>query len=159
MYITYDQYVKLYKPVENFELLQFEACRYLDKYTTGIDGVKKLKIAFPTDEDSAASVRHCAAQIIYALSQIQSAENAASLTRGYEKTENGLKGKVISSVSAGNESISYSASGSQNTAIDAAAADVSAKNNLIRRTIREYLSGVCDANGVNLLYTGVYPRV
>ena len=159
MYINYDQYVKLYRPVENFELLQFEACRYLDKYTTGIDGVKKLKIAFPTDEDSAASVRHCAAKIIYILSQIQAVENSALAARGYEKTKGGLKGKIVSSVSAGNESISYSDSGTQKTIVDAAAMDASAKNKLIGDTVREYLSGVTDANGVNLLYAGGYPRV
>lgn len=159
MYITYDQYVKLYRPVENFELLQFEACRYLDKYTTGIDGVKKLKIAFPTDEDSAASVRHCAAKIICILSQIQAVENSALAARGYEKTESGLKGKIVSSVSAGNESISYSDSGMQKTIIDAAAIDASVKNKLIGDTVREYLSGITDANGVNLLYAGRYPRV
>lgn len=159
MYITYDQYVKLYRPVENFELLQFEACRYLDKYTTGIDGVKKLKKAFPTDEYSAAAVRFCAAKIVNILSQIQTAENAANSAKGYEKTEAGIKGKVIASMSAGNESVSYTDSGSQQTAIDAAVMDVSAKEKLIAQTIRSYLAGIADANGVNLLYAGRYPRV
>lgn len=159
MYINFDQYVKLYGTVENFELLQFEASRYLDKYTTGVDGVKKLKEAFPTDEYSAAAVRFCAAKIVNILSQIQTAENSAISAKGYEKTNAGIKGKVIASMSAGNESVSYTDSGSQQTAIDAAVMDVSAKEKLIAQTIRSYLSGISDANGVNLLYAGGYPRV
>lgn len=159
MYIDFDQYVKLYGTVENFDLLQFEASRYLDKYTTGVDGVKKLKIAFPTDEDSVAAVRFCTAKIVNILSQIQIAESAAISAKGYEKTDAGIKGKVISSVSAGNESVSYTDSGSQQTTIDAAVMNVSAKNQLIWHTVKEYLSGITDANGVNLLYAGGYPCV
>ena len=160
MYLTYEDYVTLYDPMEEkiFNRLAFDACRYLDRLTAGIDNVKKLKVAFPVDEDSAAAVKHCAAKIVNILFQIHEAETFASDGRGYEKTENGLRGKVVSSVSAGNESISYSA-GSQITAIDAAVSDMAARDKLIFATIRQYLSGVQDANGVNLLYMGVYPRV
>lgn len=160
MYLTYEDYVTLYDPMEEkiFNRLSFDACKYIDRLTTGIDGVKKLKVAFPVDEDSADSVKHCAAKIVNILFQIQEAETSASVGRGYERTENGLRGKVVSSVTAGNESISYSA-GSQITAIDAAVSDMAARDKLIFATIRQYLSGVQDANGVNLLYMGVYPRV
>ena len=64
---------------------------------------------------------------------------------------------MISSVSAGNESISYSVGNA--TMIDKALSDPTVKEKLFRDTIREGLSGVTDANGVNLLYMGVYPRV
>lgn len=160
MYITYGDYVTLYDPIDEkvFNRIAFDSCKYIDRLTAGIDGVKKLKVAFPVDEDSASAVKHCAAKIVNILLQIQEAEQSASIGRGYEKTESGIRGKVVSSVSAGNESVSYSA-GSQITAIDAAISDMAARDNLVFAIIRQYLSGVQDANGVNLLYMGVYPRV
>ena len=160
MYLKREEYQNIYDNIDEkiFNRLAFDACRYIDKLTTGVDGVKKLKVAFPIDEDSVYAVRHCTAKIVNILLQIQEAEISASVGRGYEKTESGIRGKVVSSVSAGNESISYSF-GSQITAIDDAVSDLAARDNLICRTIREYLSGVQDANGVNLLYMGVYPCV
>lgn len=161
MYITFAEYINLYDPIDEkvFNRLVFDVGRYMDRYTTGIDGVKKLKKAFPADEDSAEAVKRCAAKVVNILFQIQEAETAASVGRGYQQTENGLLGKVVSSISAGNESISFSTSSTQNTAIDAAVSDLSVRNDLIHSTIRDYLSGVSDANGVNLLYMGVYPCV
>lgn len=158
MYISYDEYTALYDPIEGklFNRLAFEACRYIDRLTTGADGVKKLQVAFPTDEDSAATVKRCAAHIINLLAQVQEAEQSASLGRGFVQTANGLQGRVISSVSSGSESISYS-TGVGKTAVDTAAADPAAKSNMIYWTIRNYLSGTTDANGVNLLYMGRYP--
>lgn len=161
MYIQYDEYTSLYDPIDQklFNRISYDACRYLDRLTTGVDGVKKLKVAFPADEDSASAVKHCAAKVINILLQIQEAEQSASIGRGYIQTENGLQGKIVSSVTAGNESVSFSAVGAENTTIGAAVSDLSARKNLICSTIREYLSGMIDANGVNLLYMGVYPCV
>ena len=132
MYIQYEEYTSLYDPMDekSFNRLAFDACRYIDRFTSGIDGVKKLKVAFPVDEDSSTAVKHCAAKVINILLQIQEAEKSASMGRGYIQTKNGLQGKVVSSVSAGNESISYSA-GSQITEIDAAVSNLSARDNLI----------------------------
>ena len=63
--------------------------------------------------------------------------------------------------SAGNESISYSGAGdlAKSSSIAAAVADPQAREKLYRDTVTDYLSGVQDANGVNLLYMGRYPRV
>jgi hypothetical protein len=160
VYITHDEYTAFFEPVEEkvFDFLSFEADRYIDKMTTGIDGIKKLKAAFPTKEEDAKAVKHCAAEVINLLHQPREAERSAFLSRGYEETENGLQGKVISSVSSGTESVSYALNASK-TAIDQAVFDVSAKTKLINSTIKEYLSGIADANGVNLLYMGVYPCV
>lgn len=159
MYLTYEEYAAIYDamPQKDFDLLNFEACRHIDRLTAGVDGVKKLKVAFPTDEDSVAAVRHCAAHIVNLLHQIQEAEKSASMGRGFTQTENGLQGKVISSISAGNESISYAVGNSAKTSIDNAVSDRNARIKLLREVTREYLSGVTDANGVNLLYMGVYP--
>lgn len=157
MYISYDEYAALYGSVDCFDRLCYDACRHIDRLTTSVDGVKKLKVAFPADEDSAAAVKHCAARVINILAQIQSAESAAAQGCGYIQTENGLQSKVISSVSAGNETVSFSAGGTIKTVIDAASVDTVAREKLIRDTVREYLSGATDANGVNLLYMGPYP--
>lgn len=160
MYITFDEYAKLYDPMDekSFNRLAFDACRVMDVHTTGIDNVKKLKSYFPTDEYDADAVKHCAAKMVNTLYQIQQAEIAALESRGYESTEQGMRGKVISSVTAGNESISYATGNASATAIDAAAKDKTARDKLLADIVREYLSGVSDANGVNLLYMGAYPR-
>ena len=163
MYISYDEYAALYSgdSIESvFNRLAFDACRYLDRFTTGADGVKKLKVAFPTDEDSVAAVKNCAAKVINQLYQIQEAEKSASMGRGYISTENGLQGKVIASVTSGEESITYSTSAKtgSTTAIDAAVSDIRYRENMLREIVWDYLGGVPDANGVNLLYMGVYPR-
>lgn len=160
MYITYSEYTALYDPIEEkvFNRLEHEARRYVDRMTTGADGVRKLRVAYPTDADSVETIRHCVASVINILHEILEAEQSASSGRGYVETQNGLQGKVISSVSSGNESISFSTGSGMKTVIDAAVSDISSKNDLIFREIRDRLSGVPDANGVNLLYMGIYPR-
>lgn len=159
MYINYDEYTALYDGIEEkvFNRLAFDACRVLDIQTTGIDNVKKLKVAFPADEDDALAVKHCAAKLVNLLHQIQEAETASNQSKGYVATANGLQGKVISSVTAGNESISYASGSASKTAIDNAVLDKAERDKLLSETVREYLSGVTDANGVNLLYMGRYP--
>lgn len=158
MYIEFNDYVQFYQDgcdLQSFNRLSIEACRKLDYHTTGLDGVKKLKAAFPTDEDDARMVRYCACKIVHILGQIEAAEAAMKSARGYEETERGIRGRVITSVTAGNESISYSAGGgSTATLIDKALADKSVQDKLITDTIRECLSGIRDANGVNLLFMG-----
>lgn len=161
MYITYSEYTALYDPIEEryFNRLVFQACQAVDNLTTGVDGVKKLRVAFPADEDNATAVKRCVSNVTNLLYQIQEAEKSASLGRGFIETENGLQGKVVSSVTAGNESISYAVGNSAKTSIDKAVSDRNERIKLLRETVREYLSGVTDANGVNLLYMGVYPYV
>jgi hypothetical protein len=159
MYISKEEYAAIYDPIDDekiFTRLAYDACRTIDRLTAGADGIKKLKVAFPTDEDSAETVKHCTAHIVHFLYQIQEAEKSASMGRGYEQTEGGLRGRVITNVSAGNESVSYSAS-QQQTAADLAIMDAAQKERTIREIVKEYLSGVADANGVNLLYMGLYP--
>ena len=124
-----------------------------------MDGVKKLKTYWPVDVGTVEAVKHCAAKIVFVLLQIQEAEQSASLGRGYTQSENGLHSKVVSSVSAGNESVSYTVASTQATAIDQAISNTSDRDKLIRDVVRNHLSGETDANGVNLLYMGVYPCV
>lgn len=160
MYITFDDYTKFYDPIEEklFNRLAFDACRYVDIHTTGIDNVKKLKQYFPTDEDDAQAVKNCVAKLVNFLAQVQEAETAIAMGRGYTETENGLQRKIVSRVEAGNEAISYMESNAGSSVIDKAAADKSIKDKLVSDIIRDGLSGITDANGVNLLYMGAYPR-
>lgn len=165
MYITFDDYKQLYDPMEErvFNLLVYDACRMMDIHTTGIDNVKKLQAYFPADEYAVQAVRRCAAKLVNFLNQVREAEMAASIGRGYEATEQGVRGKVITSVTAGNESISYSAGYSSTssaalTAAESAARDKTVRDKLVAEIIWEGLSGIEDANGVNLLFMGRYPR-
>lgn len=160
MYITFDDYKKFYDSIDErlFNRLAFDACRHVDIHTTGIDNVKKLKLYFPTDEDDAQAVKNCVAKVVNLLAQIQEAESAIAQGRGYTETANGLQCKIISRVEAGNEAISYMESNAGTSVIDKAVSDLSVRNKLVADIIREGLSGITDANGVNLLYMGPYPR-
>ncbi len=158
MYITLEDYTRWFEPIDasTFDRLAFEANKLMDKYTTGVDGVRKLRDFFP--EDDADDVKYTASKLVNTLYQLHEIEQIASETRGYTKTENGLQRKVISRLEAGNESISYMEAQASTTEIDKAANDGSKREALLARIIRDGLSGVTDRNGVNLLYMGVYHR-
>lgn len=163
-YISYEYYKSLYGdkaiPEADFNRLSWDACRKLDVATTGIDNVKKLKVAFPVDEDDAETVRRCACKLIEIASEIAAAEERIKSLHGLVEREDGtVTSKLVSSISAGTESISYATGGTSggSTLIDSVLADKGAQEQLYRDTISEYLSGVADANGVNLLYMGKYP--
>lgn len=162
-YINYEYYISLYGaeiPETDFNRLAWEACRLMDSRTTSLDGVKMLRAAFPSDEYGSESVRRCTGRLVQILYQLEQAEKSAQSAQGYVTREDGtVVSKVVSSVSAGNESISYSAGGSSGTStrITSAVSDSAARERLLNETVTEYLSGVSDANGVNLLYMGRYP--
>lgn len=159
MYIDYEYYTALYDDLDEakFNRLVRAAVRTIDGFTATVDGVRKLRTAFPIDPEDAETVKLCTAQVVHMLHQIEQAQNAAAEARGYTATENGLQGKVIASVSAGNETISFSTGTANATYLDKAIQDNTEKNRLLYTTVREYLSGVPDRNGVNLLYSGPYP--
>lgn len=155
MYITYSEYMKLYDGIDEkcFARLATEACRVMDIHTSGIDNVKKLREFFPVKEEDAEAVKHCAAKLINTMHTIEQTEVSSS---GYDVTGQGLKGRLISSVTSGNESVSY-ATGSA-TVLDEAVKDINVRSKLYADIVCKYLRGVLDANGVNLLYKGNYPR-
>ena len=162
MYVDYEFYKKLYDsdamPESEFNRFTWDASKKIDHYTTGVDGVKKLQVAFPTNENDQESVKRCVCALIELIRNINQAEQNLRNATGFIQKEDGtVQGKVVSSVSAGNESISYSAKTSNTTLIDQAVSDRKAREQLFADTIREYLSGVTDANGINLLYMGSYP--
>lgn len=149
-------------PEADYPRYALQAARVLDVYTTGIDGVKKLRVAFPTDEDDAELVKACHAELVDLLFSVEQAEKQAEEARGFEVTADGMRGKVIASRSAGNESISYGTSastGATATAKEKAYADIVERVKLQDNIVYKYLSGIKDANGVNLMYMGRYPYV
>lgn len=157
-YVDYEFYKDLYgenaMPEPDFKRLSWEAQKHVDDRTFG-----KLKFAFPTNEDDAEAVKRCVCKLIEIASAIESANKRINDAQGYVSDDNGIHGKVISSVSSGSESISYTAkSESGSTLIDAVLSDKAEQDKLYADTVKEYLEGVPDANGVNLLYAGIpYP--
>lgn len=164
-YVDYEYYKSLYgdKAISgaDFNRLSWDACRKLDIATTGVDNVKKLKFAFPTNEDDAEAVKRCICKLIEIAVQIEESAKALAEASGYitDEATGAIRGKVVASKSSGSESISYvsSASGNTSTLIDKALSDKDVQDKLYNDTITDYLSGVPDANGVNLLFVGPYP--
>ena len=164
MYVDYEFYKKLYGSdavsESEFNRFSWDASKKIEHYTTGADGVKKLQVAFPTDDNGVESVKRCICALIDLMSNIKQAEHNLRSATGFIQKEDGtVQGKVVTSVSAGNESISYSAKPNKTSPVDEAVSDRTKREQLFADTIREYLSGVSDANGVNLLYMGTYPYV
>lgn len=161
-YVDYEYYKSLYgeKAISeaDFNRLLWNAEREIDKATSGVDGVRKLQVAFPKDLYDSEAVKRCVLEVIVFLSKLEIAEESANSLYQYEKRADGtLQGKVVSSVSAGNESISYAVGKSADTAISNALKDVQSRDMVVYQIIASRLSGVSDANGVNLLFGGRYP--
>lgn len=118
----------------------------------------KLQFAFPTNKRDAETVKDCVCELADFLWQIDTYNNSAMESMGTVAQADGtVKGKVITSISSGSESIGYSAAGSSSTATMEAAKDKKVADTMIYGMVRDSLGGVPDANGVNLLYAGAYP--
>lgn len=162
MYIDYEYYKSLYGDAAidetSFNRFLYDVCRTLDNETTGVDGVRKLQIAFPILEYDSEAVKRCICKMIETANEINSVKKQLSLSSGYVQREDGtVVNKKISSITSGSESISYYTGSGSLGIIEKAATDHVEENKLYRKIITEYLSGVTDANGVKLLYMGRYP--
>ena len=93
----------------------------------------------------AYSIENVIAEI---LNDIDVYEKASRELAGYEQTENGQRGKVITSISSGSESISYSVKETSNSIVGAVLTDKKAQERLFYDIAVEYLSGT------GLLYAG-----
>ena len=161
-YIDYEYYKSLYGekaiPETDFNRILWDAEKEIDKATSGVDGVRKLRMAFPTSDYDAETVKRCVVELVNFLYKLEEAENNANSVGQYtERADGSLQGKVVSSVSAGNETISYAVGKSADTAISNAIKDLQSKDMAVYQFIENKLSGVSDANGVNLLFGGRYP--
>lgn len=148
--VSYSDYLSIYGNELNeaaYNRLGWQAERIMDIQTTGIDNVHKLDIAFPTVERDADAVKRCYYELIHKAHEIEDYVSRATSAGGHG---------AVASRSSGSESISYVR---VQTEIDDAAGDLSARNRLFFGIVKNYLSGISDANGVNILFMGEYPCI
>ena len=147
MYIEYEYYKTLYGDKAlaeaDFNRLSWDAEIEIDKATSGIDGIKKLRVAFPTNEYDAECVKRCVCDLIDFFGRLEKAQNTVLNNGG-----------IVVSKTAGNESVTYA---NVDTDITKSLKSEKSKEIVICERILKYLRGVKDANGVNLLYLSDYP--
>lgn len=149
-FVTYSGWYKDGMTQEEFNNLAWEASRLLDNYTTGVDNVRKLREFPPDDEYTAESVSRCAAKIVSFLYEIDQAG------KRIERGDGTAHGRVVSSVSSGSESVSYV---TEKSIAQRVLSGEIRKETVVIDIVKQYLSGLTDSNGVNLLYMGRYPSV
>lgn len=158
MYADFEYYTTTYggkvlKSEEDFNHFGRKAERRMDAITG-----MKLQFAFPAKGKDAEAVKDCLCELAEFLYQVDAYQNAAMESVGVVAQSDGtVKGKVVSSITSGSESISYSTGGSASTSVMEAAKDKKVMDALIYGMVQDGLSGVLDANGVNLLFAGAYP--
>lgn len=156
MYADYTYYTTEYggkMSAADFKRNGRKAERRIDSLTGG-----KLQFAFPTNEIDVEAVKDAVCELSDFLWQIDLYNNAAMESIGTVAQADGtVKGKVITSISSGSESRSYSASGTANTSVTEAAKDKKVADTMIYGMVQDNLGGVPDYNGINLLYAGAYP--
>ena len=167
-YLTYNDYISLYpdemKGVQ-FDRLTWEASAILDWHTTTVDGVSKLRDAFPTDEFDKMAVIRCLARLVNVLYEIEKlTQKANSEQTMIQEPDGTIHSAKVSTRSSGAESVSYADASRVNLVlqvpeIEKAATDHAYRDQYLGDIVRKSLVNVRDANGVNLLYQGVYPHV
>lgn len=157
MYTDFEYYKTTYGgkilKSEDFDHFARKSERRIDTITG-----QKLQFAFPVKEKDAEAVKDCLCELSEFLYQVDTYQNAAMESVGVVAQADGtVKAKVVSSITSGSESISYSTGGSANTSVMEAAKDKKVLDTIIYGMVQDGLSGVPDANGVNLLFAGAYP--
>lgn len=158
MYADYDYYQTEYggnMSADDYKRFSRRAERRID----GITG-NKLQFAFPTNERSIEAVKDCVCELADFLYQVDSYNTAAMESMGTVAQADGtVKGKVITSISSGSESIGYSAAGSAKSSVTKAAESEKDLNEQIYSKVSGALYGVRDSNGVPMLNAELpYPR-
>lgn len=160
LYADYQYFTELYGfdvPEWIFNRLIWAASKILDHMTTGVDGYKKLEHAYPINPDDDEAIKRCACELVQFAYEVEEVNKALGYVTNADGTVNS---RMVSSRSSGAESISYVTGGNSvsKTAAEVAAADDDIRRNMQTAMVRQYLDGVRDANGVNILYLGRYPR-
>lgn len=146
-------------PEADFPRIADRASDFLDVIT-----FDRLVDGLPSDERAATKVQKAVCAVCDKLYQLELADKQAlSAAAGGTSSSGsgGVTSGVITSKSAGSESISYAspsemASGAKNwSAVYQAAGDEEATNNLLYGAAKLYLTGVRDDKGVLLLYAGL----
>lgn len=150
MYADYTYYQTEYggkMSADDFKRFSRRAERRID----GITG-NKLQFAYPTNERSIEAVKDCVCELADFLYQIDAYNAAAMESMGTVAQADGtVKGKVITSISSGSESIGYSAAGSVKSSVAKAAESEKDLNEQIYSKVSGALYGVHDSNGVLML--------
>ena len=165
-YTTFTFYENTYHgnvvPAEDFDRIADRASDFLDVIT-----FDRLVGGLPDDERGKTKVQKavcavCDKLYYLELADIQALSAAAGgISSGSAGGTGGVNAGVITSRSAGSESISYAspsemASGAKTwSAVYQAAGDEQATNHLLYDTAKVYLSGVRANEGVPLLYAGM----
>lgn len=158
-YVTYGFYKSIYgensMPETDFNRLSWEACDWIDNLT-----LNKLQFAFPTIERDIEKVRRCVCMVMTELYQVEQVKKSAMDAIGYTQQSDGsVRGKVVTSISSGSESMEFSAGGtSSNTSETKATQSEKDLSGEVVMKVKRILSNTPDSNGVNLLYAGIpYP--
>ena len=146
-------------PEADFPRIADWASDFLDVIT-----FDRLVGGLPDDERAKTKVQKAVCAVSDKLYELELAEkqaNAAAQAGGSSGASGGATSGIISSRSAGSESISYAslsdtASGAKNwSAVYQAAGDETLTNNLLYSAARLYLTGVKNDEGELLLYAGL----
>ena len=146
-------------PEADFPRIADRASDFLDVIT-----FDRLVDGLPSDERAATKVQKAVCAVAEKLYELELADKQALSAAAGGTSSSGSGGAtsgVITSRSAGSESISYAspsemANGAKTwSAIYQAAGDMQKTDKLLEKTAKTYLMGVKDNNGVNLLYSGV----
>ena len=162
-YTDFEFYATIYHgnvvPEADFPRIADRASDFLDVIT-----FDRLADGLPSDERAAAKVQKAVCAVADKLYELELADKQAlsAATGGTSSSgSGGATSGVITSKSAGSESISYAspsemANGAKTwSAVYQAAGDEEATNNLLYSAARLYLTGVRDDKGVLLLYAGL----
>lgn len=165
-YTTFTFYENTYHgnvvPAEDFDRIADRASDFLDVIT-----FDRLADGLPSDERAATKVQKAVCAVCDKLYQLELADKqalsaaAGGTSSGGSGGTGGVNAGVITSRSAGSESISYAspsemANGAKTwSAVYQAAGDEQATNKLLYDTAKVYLMGVRDNEGVPLLYAGM----
>lgn len=151
-YCDYDFYTNKYLgnviTEADFPRLSERASEKLDRLTFDRLSVSEDGTIETLDEKTSTRVKKAVCKIAEILNDIDVYEKASRELAGYEHTENGQRGKVITSISSGSESISYSVKETSNSIVGAVLTDKKAQERLFYDIAVEYLSGT------GLLYAG-----
>lgn len=139
-YIDYEFYKSVYFgnaiSEEDFPRLAERASEKVDELT-----FKRLRKWLPEDEYDLKDIKKAVCSIAESIYYNDMLVNAGMSAVGQSVQEDGtVRGKVISSVSAGNESISYATGGSSTSSLEGTA--IQAMQQELERKGRAFLSGI-----------------
>lgn len=149
MYSTSQFYVEEYF---GNEIPLYDINKYLSRASDELDTLTygRLIKAYPTEQIYDEKVQKAVCAVAECLYKIEEQRKAVAARIDTDGKYTG----PISSIKAGEESVSYASVNSSSSVYSAAAASKEAQNQLVAETAARYIANVPDANGINLLYAG-----